>query len=138
MKFSFPCRRRRQETCPHISMNQKRKALYGLAIVLVTVGCGWLVSGGRPGLATICFSAPAFLLISPQEVNRPVQRRMFWSMVGMLILWIGGIMLLRRMIPDDRGERFLSHPAVVACLWVLMVGAVWLRWRKEKSTLQGL
>lgn len=108
---------------------------FGCAVAVVTLGSWMLVSGGRPGFATICFAAPSVLLLNPREATRPLPPRAQWPLVGLAIGFVGVIMFLRWVVPEATGERVLRHPATAVSLWALMLCAIMLRWRRERSTV---
>ncbi len=115
-------------------MRISRSARFGLSVTLVTLGCWMLVSGVPSGLATICFTAPTVLLLTRQQATQRFPVRALWPLLGLLLAFVGVVILLRWVVPDGAGDHFLRHPATAVCFWVLMMTVLLLRWRRERST----
>lgn len=81
----------------------------------------------------ICFAAPSILLLTPKEASRRVSGRELLAIVGLLLLFVGLVVLLRLCVPDERLGGLMGHPVSVVAIWVAMMAVILLRWRRERA-----
>ena len=111
----------------------KTSIRFSIATVIITAGfllvlCHFSGSGALFGLAT-------FIFMPRSELTRPVPRHELWLSFGVLVGLIALIVAAKYFVPrsaSDVMERIISHPAVLAPLWLLTLWALFRNWQRQK------
>jgi hypothetical protein len=115
-------------------MKTFRVIQFVVAAVLSSAGCVALLNHVFYGFSTICFCLPALVLARRSEFSRPLSRREFLGVVVVLLILVAVVILLKLFVSDSVGERVVRHPGFLVPLWILMMVALFLRWRKERRS----
>ena len=117
----------------HRAMKTSRTIQFAVAAVLVSTGCGILLSDAAIGLATDMF-LPSFIcfLYWRTELSRPVAARELWIAVVVLAVLAAFVVLNGLFLPRSAGEHFVRQPVVVGAFWVVSMAALFWRWSRER------
>jgi hypothetical protein len=116
-------------------MKTSRMIQFAIAALLVSAGCGILLSDAPAGFAVICFCLPSFVLLRRAEMSRPMPARELWISVGVLVVLVAFIVLANRFIPRSSSEHFVRRPVVIGTLWMLTMAALFWRWTRERRSI---
>jgi hypothetical protein len=113
-------------------MKTSRIIQFAVSAVLASTGCGILLSGGTTLFAAICFCLASLALHQRTKLSRPEAERELLIMIGAFPLLAAFFILTAHFIPGSSGERFFRQPLVIGTFWVIMIAALFWRWRKER------
>ena len=115
-------------------MKTSRIIQFAVAAVLVSIGCGILLSGDASLFASICFCLASLALHRRTMVSRPVAERDLLIMVGVFPMLAAFFIITGHFIFRSSGERFFRQPLVVGAFWMVAMAALFWRWRKERRS----
>lgn len=113
-------------------MKTLRRIQFGIAALLLSAGCGLLLTDAAAGFAAMCFCSASFALYRRAELSRPVPEGEAWISAGVAAALTIFIILANHFIPRSADEHFTRQPLVVALLWVAAMAALFWRWRIER------
>ena len=116
-------------------MKTSRIIQFAIAALLVSIGCGILLSDAPAGFAVICFCSPSFVLLRRAEMSRTPPARDLWISAAVLAVLAAFVVLANRFIPRTSSEHFIHRPTVIGALWVLTMAALFWRWSKERRLI---
>lgn len=105
---------------------------FAASAVLVSIGCGLLLSDVPTGFATICFCLSSFILLRRTEMSRPLPARGLWIAVGVLAVFVAFIVLANHFIPRSSSEPFIRQPVVIGGFWAMAMALLFWHWSRER------
>jgi hypothetical protein len=110
-----------------------------IALALATVGCASLLFGkGAMPLFIICIGFINFAFWDRTVFSRPIPKREFWVMTFFFLAFVLLIIAANFWLPKSGAADFdfISRPAFVVSLWILLLCGLWRRWQKQKTSSQ--
>ena len=123
------------------TVSKSRVIQFGVAPLLVSIGCGLLLTDWGWVFAPICFFLSPIVSLRRSEMRRAVPPRELWISIVTVAVFVALAVLACLFIPRSTGENFIRHPAVIGALWVAiiaswvaMIASLFWRWRRERKS----
>jgi hypothetical protein len=107
---------------------------FGVAAVLISVGCAFLLAGVDRG--GILFGLATVFFMPRSELTKPIPRRELWVMLGVLFAFIAVMVAARHFLPSSTGDtvrRVICHPAFVVPFWLFMMWGLFRHYQRQKG-----
>jgi hypothetical protein len=120
-------------------VNKLSATRFVIALALVTVGCISLFFGkGAMPLFLTCLTFANLAFWNCTTLNRPIPKREFWILTISILSFVLLITAANLWLPKSGAAdfNFISRPAFVISLWILLLCGLWRRWQKQKTSSQ--
>jgi hypothetical protein len=115
-------------------MKTSRIIRFVLAAVFATLACAGLLAHVIG--SAVLFSVPWLLLMGRAELTKPIPRNEWWWTIALIVIFLAVVLTLPFLhlpVTHDAVTHGLSHPVVVAALWIFWMWAIYRRWQNENG-----